>query len=93
MPEVSNITWEGREIRLSYTREYFDEMDHLEVRSGDDEPLPITSTGYRSEFFQTSDPEPKMHEIERMVIAWLDSEAAKQPWQDYLLTSQQLSLF
>ena len=93
MPEISNITWEGREIRLSYTPRWCAQIDHVEVQTIDRTPLPITETGYKSHFFGPVDPIMSIHEIERMVIAWLDSEAAKQPWQDYLLTSQQLSLF
>lgn len=93
MPEVSNITWEGRDIRLSYTPRWCAQIDHVEVENIDRTPLPITETGYKSHFFGPVEPIMSMGEIERMVIAWLDSEAAKQSWQDYLLTSQQLSLF
>ena len=93
MPEVSNITWEGRDIRLSYTARWCTQIDHIEVQTIDRTPLPITETGYKSHFFGPVEPAMTIHEIERMVIAWLDSEAAKQPWQDYLLKSQQLSLF
>lgn len=87
------ITWEGREIRLSYTPRWCEQIDHVEVQSIDRTPLPITETGYKSHFFAPIEPAMKMHEIESMVIAWLDSEAAKPEWQDYLLHSQQLSLF
>lgn len=93
MAEISNITWEGRDIRLSYTPRWCEQIDHIEVQSVDGAPLPFTETGYKSHFFGPVDPIMSIHEIERMVIEWLDSEAAKQAWQDYLLTSQQLSLF
>ena len=87
------ITWEGREIRLSYTPRWCEQIDHIEVQSIDRSPLPITETGYKSHFFAPIEPTMTMDEIERMVIAWLDSEAAKPEWQSYLLNSQQLSLF
>ncbi len=87
------ITWEGREIRLSYTPRWCEQIDHIEVQSIDRTPLPITETGYKSHFFAPVEPARKMHEIESMVIGWLDSEAAKPEWQDYILRSQQLSLF
>lgn len=93
MAEVSNITWEGRDIRLSYTPRWCEQIDHIEVQTIDRTPLPISETGYKSHFFGPVDPIMPIYEIERMVIAWLDNEAAKQPWQNYLLTSQQLSLF
>ena len=93
MPEISNITWEGRDIRLSYTPRWCAQIDHVEVQSIDRTPLPITETGYKSHFFGPVEPVMSMQEIEGMVIAWLDSEASNPAWQDYVLTTQQLSLF
>ena len=87
------IMWEGREIRLSYTPRQWDVIDHVEIRAEDGAPLPFTGTGYRSHFFGPVDPSLTMDEIEAMVRDWLDTEAAKPEWQNYLLNSRQLSLF
>jgi len=93
MAEISIITWEGRDIRLSYSPRWCTQIDHIEVQSVDGRPLPITETGYKSHFFGPVEPIMPMSEIEAMVRAWLDSEARKPSWQHDLLTSQQLSLF
>ena len=69
------------------------DMLHVEIKSNDGDPLPMTETGYRSHFFGPVDPVLTMDEIEAMVRDWLDTEAAKPAWQDYVLRSQQLSLF
>lgn len=87
------IAWEGRSIRLSYTVRWLEMADHIEVQSEDGAPLPITDTGYRSHFFGPVNPPLTMDEAEAMVITWLNKDAAKQAWQDHLLTTQQLSLF
>ena len=46
---------------------------HLEIRSENGEPLPITTTGYRSHFFLTDKP-PNMEEIIAFVTQWLNKE-------------------
>lgn len=93
MAEVRNITWEGRGVRLSYTPRWSNVIDHVEIKSHDGDPLSMTETGYRSHFFGPVDPVLTMDEIEAMVRDWLNTEAAKPAWQDYVLRSQQLSLF
>lgn len=85
--------WEGREIRLSYHPRYLNMIDHIEIRSGDGDPLPITETGYKSHFFGPFEPIMSNDEVIEMVARWLDKEAAMTAWQTYLLQSKQLSLF
>ena len=85
--------WEGRTIRLSYHPRYLKMIDHLEIRSGDGDPLPITETGYKSHFFGPVEPVMSNDEVIEMIVRWLDKEAASPSWQTYLLQSKQLSLF
>lgn len=87
------LEWEGRILRLSYKPRYLGMIDHVEVRSDDGAPLPITETGYRSHFFGPVEPVMTIEEVRQMVIDWLNSEAAKPEWQAHLADSQQLTLF
>ena len=88
-----DIEWEGRLVRLSYNPAFSACTGHVEVRSDDGEPLPITETGYRSHFFSWRDDPPDLAEVTEKVIAWFDEEACKPKWQSYLVTQKQLSLF
>ena len=89
----SEIIWEGRLIRLSYTPRQWKVIDHLEIRADDGEPLPITETGYRSHHFGPMEPALTMSEVEEMLIDWLDKEARTKCWKNYVEQSRQLSLF
>ena len=92
--EERMIQWDGRMIRLSYTPDQFGGViDHLELRSDDGDPLPMTGTGYRSHFFGPINPKLTMDEVEAFVIAWLHRDAAKPAWQNYVQQARQLSLF
>lgn len=93
MTERTTIIWEGREIRLSYSPRWASCIDHVEVQSLDNLPLPITETGYRSHFFGPFEPVLTLEEATNMMIEWLDKEATRKPWQKHLLATQQLSLF
>lgn len=85
--------WEGRAIRLSYHPRYLDMFDHIEIRSVDGGPLPITETGYKSHFFGPVDPLLSNDEVVEMITRWLEKEAGSISWQNYLQQSKQLSLF
>lgn len=89
----STLHWEGRLIRLSYVPRWSGVIDHIEIRSDDGGPLPISETGYRSHFFGPVEPSLSMAEVERMVLGWLDHDAKGAAWQTWLSTSRQLSLF
>lgn len=90
--QEKTIKWDERTLRLSYKSEYFEGMAHIEIRSEDQEPLPITSTGYKSHFFSTDNP-PSMDETVQFVLDWLNKEAKTKQWQSYKAQSQQMELF
>jgi hypothetical protein len=92
-PLTITITWESRQVRLSYHPRRFTAIDHVEVQSLDGQPLPISETGYRSHFFGPVEPALPIEDVTAMMMGWLNSEAAKAEWQSYLKDSQQLSLF
>lgn len=89
----SMIDWQGREIELTFLPRRWTVIDHIEIRSLDGEPLPITATGYRSHFFGPVEPAMTIGEVTEMVIRWLDAEAQSPDWLAYLEQSKQLSLF
>lgn len=89
----TQVDWEGRAVQLSYSPRRWTVIDHVEIRSPDGEPLPITATGYRSHFFGPVEPAMTIEEVTEMVIRWLDAEAQSLDWLTYLEQSKQLSLF
>lgn len=84
--------WRGIDIEISYISERFAGMDHVEIRSNESVPLPVTETGYRSLFISPECLEesggPKAY-----VLGWLDQEGQSAAWKRVEANSQQLSLF
>lgn len=87
------ISWEGRDIRLSYSPRLFNVIDHVEIRSVDGEPLPITGTGYRSHYFGPVEPVLSIEDVATMVFDWLSEEAATKTWKAHVEASRQGELF
>lgn len=86
--QTMNIDWRGIEITIGFDAEYFPSlgMAHIEIRSS--QPLPITSTGYRSIFVAKAD----IADIKiaaALVRQNLDVTADSMGWQPEI----QLSLF
>ncbi|MDF1864413.1 MAG: hypothetical protein P1U70_06245 [Saprospiraceae bacterium] len=67
-------------------------MAHLEIRSVNREKLPMTETGYRSVFEKAANIEEYGSPVD-FVKAWLEQSAQSKEWKDYMIQSQQLSLF
>jgi len=89
----TTIEWEGRAIRLSYHPLKWGSIDHLELRVDNNEPIPITETGYRSHFFGPVTPSLSVDEVTDMVRNWLEKEAKSQSWVKAEAARRQLSLF
>jgi len=77
MAETLTFAWESRDIRLSYTARRWAQIDHVEIRAEDGMPLPITGTGYKSHFFGPVEPALTIDEVQAMITAWLDIDAAR----------------
>ncbi len=80
-------------IEITFATKY-SIVEHLEVLSVEPEraPLPITPTGYRSNFFPiglVAEHGGPVAAVRKM----LDEAAASPEWQEYLSTSRQGSLF
>ena len=91
-PLTQNITWDGRIIHLSYCPKYLEEVAHVEIRTQDGEPMPITETGYKSHFVITDNP-PCLEDVILFVTDWLDQETKSKSWLEYSENSKQLTLF
>jgi len=89
---VAHVEWRGIALEIGYISKRFGGMDHVEVRSAESVPLPITETGYRSLFISSERLEeydgPKTY-----VLAWLDHEAQSAVWKRHEADRRQLSLF
>ena len=81
------ITWRGVEIEITYTPEKFGMVDHIELRTENKAPLPVTETGYRSHFMNKGAVAHHSGAV-AFVTAWLDHEAKRSSWNN-----AQLSLF
>ncbi len=81
------ITWRGVEIEITYTPEKFGMVDHIELRTENKAPLPVTETGYRSHFMNNGAVAHHGGAV-AFVTAWLDHEAKRTDW-----SNAQLSLF
>ena len=85
----------GVRIRITHSRDYLGQgQDHIEVESlmPKKAPLPITESGYRSQFVSplelVNDGGPVV-----FVTAWLDREAKGKDWQKRQAVRQQGDLF
>lgn len=93
--ETFAMSWRGRALTVRWARQWGSEnfpISHLEVRSDDGQPLPITETGYRSHFVGAESVEAWGCPTD-YVRAWLDHEADTDAWREHEAASRQLSLF
>lgn len=89
---TSTIVWEGIEIEITYAAASILARSHLELRSKDKVRIPVTETGYRSEFLEQGLVEAEGGP-DAYTLAWLNHMAKSAEWKAYRQSSQQLSLF
>jgi hypothetical protein len=85
--EKHTIVWRGITVEITSTAAKFGMTDHIELRSEGRTPLPVTETGYRSNFLPLGHVSAHGGAV-AFVTAWLDHEAARTDWK-----GAQLSLF
>lgn len=92
---VYTLIWQSITIEITYWPLKWNTISKLEIRSiaPTDAPLPITNTGYKSDFFQPSSTPRSKADIIASVQSWLDEEAAKPAWQDFVEANKQGELF
>jgi hypothetical protein len=101
--QIQSIYWQDVKVEISYTPDwsglskspYREEgMTHIEIRSIEPKnaPLPITETGYRSEFINDSCIDGIEGAVEHFVDR-LDDEARLPDWKAYVESQRQYALF
>lgn len=89
---TTRTSWRGIAIQVDFEAcRWSGPFDHVEVRSLDRCPLPITETGYRSAFIPSG--EVTVDTYVSAVLAWLDEEAKSVQWKDQEQKSRQMTLF
>jgi len=89
----TQLDWEGRTIRLSYHPMKWGCIDHLELRVDHKEPIPLTDTGYYSQFVEPMYPVLSVDEIVETVRYHLEVAAKSQSWIKAEAARKQSSLF
>lgn len=85
------LEWDGQAIEVRLCRSWLNgSYDHLELKCA--EPLPVTSTGYRSSFIPSVDA-PGDEDVLSFVGSWLNHAAEDPQWRKYKEASRQGSLF
>ena len=85
--EKHTIVWRGIAVEIKFTPKEFGMTDHIELRTERRTALPVTETGYRSNFLPLGHVSAHGGAV-AFVTAWLDHEAARTEWK-----GAQLSLF
>lgn len=85
--EQHNITWRGIRIEVSFRPKAYGMVDHIELRTEGNAPLPVTDTGYRSNHLPLGTVA-DAGGAAAFVVAWLNHEAERAGWQ-----GAQLNLF
>ena len=94
------MEWEGICIETKFDPDSYNcektefEISHLAIKviKPAKSPLPITGTGYRSQFLK-KEQVAEYGSVEAYVIAWLNYKAKSKEWQQHLKDRKQLSLF
>tara|TARA_R110002124_G_C8972718_1_gene515360 strand:+ start:12253 stop:12555 length:303 start_codon:yes stop_codon:yes gene_type:complete len=91
--EISTrIVWRGIGIRVDYhPNRWNGPADHIELTSDNHALLPVTETGYHSNFVPAGRITPNT--LVDYVLASLEKEALSEAWKAYEVASKQLSFF
>ena len=93
--QTYKFDWSGIEIEAVYTPEGYGPYAHLEIRSINPEhaPLPMTETGYKSQFHPKGTIEARGGNVVHQVLDWLNEEAQNPKWKAHIEASRQGYLF
>lgn len=98
VPETFRATWRGIALTIHWTREWFAMDDgsysvgHLEIVADNRSPLPVTETGYKSQFTGGEAIDARGGPV-AFTLAWLDHAARSVAWSERAAAARQLSLF
>lgn len=83
--ERHTIVWRGVTVEITFTPARFSTVDHIELRTENKTPLPVTETGYRSQFLPL-DSIAEYGGAIAYVTDWLNHEAERTKWGGAQLT-------
>lgn len=90
-PKTVDFTWNGIAITVSITHNWLNtDHHHIELRA--DQPLPVTTTGYRSLFLPIDECR-RFKSLEELLQHWLDTAARSSEWIKAQEERRQLKLF
>lgn len=94
--ETYHLQWEGIAVQIEWTPAWTKPdiivIGHFKLSTEDRKPLPMTNTGFRSEFVHP-DLVAEMGGPVAYIRAWLEHEAQSPDWKRHVEQSKQLSLF
>ncbi|MGC1498026.1 MAG: hypothetical protein WA790_19635 [Sulfitobacter sp.] len=89
--EIIDFTWHDICITVSVTKNFLNTgYHHIELRA--DQPLPVTTTGYRSHFMLMDQFE-AFETLQQLVTLWLNHAAKSEEWTKAQEEHGQLKLF
>lgn len=96
--QIYTRSWQGITIKISFRPDYFNStkeilgttISHLKIKAS--EPLPISSTGFKSVFLPIGEIEEEGG-AKGYVQNWLNASAKSKAWKQYRNAKMQLSLF
>lgn len=90
--------WNDLSLIITWSPNWLDREEadyifaHLEVRTEDRQPMPISKTGYRSHFIDHESVEHLGGPV-AYVKTWLDHQSRARQWQTHQTNTNQISLF
>jgi len=96
--EEHKLNWQGIAFTVRYCANWHSDHDadfqiaHLEIISEGSAPLPVTETGYKSQFLHPDHIVAK-GSATAYAIAWLDEASQSKDWQAHMIERRQRSLF
>lgn len=96
--QIYTLQWQGITITITHQSDYSNvyrqiygmPLHHIGIKA--DQPLPFTSTGYKSLFLSNAELY-YATSVVKLVQNWLDEAACDSKWRQYQNSKQQLSLF
>ena len=77
--QMKSIFWRGVQIEITFTPNAFRLVEHIEICTENNIPLPVTETGYRSNFTEKGTVAQHGGLVE-FVNQWLDNVAQETGW-------------
>jgi len=71
---IYQAEWRGISLEIGHAPSWLKGIDHIEIRSANNVPIPITETGYKSLFIPSAQTDITSNPVTN-ILAWLDHDA------------------